>query len=339
MSVQKTVSVIVPCYNEEGTILLLLDALIQQTYPLEAMEVVIADGMSTDHTRRVISEFQAFHPDFSLRIIDNEKRAIPSGLNRAIESAGGHYIIRLDAHSVPDHDYIERCISALDQDLGDNVGGVWNIQAGAATWIARSIATAASHPLGVGDALYRIGAKAQIVDTVPFGAFRRDLALAIGLYDESLLTNEDYEFNTRIRQQGGKIWLDPSIKSKYYARSSITALAKQYWRYGFWKAQMLKRYPKTIRWRQLLPPLLSGSLLVLLPTAIFLPWARNLLAVELVLYLGCLLVVGIHMALRKKSVEYLVGLPLAIATMHITWGFALIWGIIHPTHHHPTITK
>ena len=327
----KKVSVIVPCFNEDATIQLLLEALYRQTYSLDDLEVIIADGMSTDHTRHRIMDFANIHPRLNILIVDNPKRIIPSGLNRAIEAARGDYLVRLDAHSIPSEDYVERCVAALDGGLGENVGGKWNIQPSGNTWIARSIASAASHPLGVGDALYRLDAKAQYVDTVPFGAFRRDLAFQIGLFDESLLTNEDYEFNMRIRNQGGRIWLDPEIQSTYFARSSISLLARQYWRYGYWKAQMLKRYPKTVRWRQALPPLFSASLICLFIAGFFFFDAWALLLAELVLY-GCiLLIAGVKMARSKKKFEYVIGLPIAISTMHITWGTALLWGIIHPS--------
>jgi len=219
--------VIVPCYNERGTIRLLLAALAAQTYPRSAMEVVIADGRSTDGTRDEITRFQQEHPELAIQIVDNSQRHIPAGLNRALEAAQGEIIVRLDAHSVPHEAYLARCVDALQAGRGDNVGGVWQIQPRGAGWIPRSIALAAAHPLGVGDAHYRFTERAQAVDTVPFGAFYRGLIDAIGPFDETLLTNEDYEFNVRIRQSGRRVWLDPQIRSTYFARGSLGALARQ----------------------------------------------------------------------------------------------------------------
>ena len=226
------ISIIVPCYNEEKTILLLLNAILDQTYPIEQMEVVIADGLSSDNTRANINGFQAAHPVLVIRVVDNPERSIPSGLNKAIRAAKGELIIRLDAHSIPAPDYVERCQSALRLGLGDSVGGVWDIRPLDQSWQSRAIALAASHPLGVGDAHYRYSSTAQVVDTVPFGAFHRSWVDRIGYFDETLLTNEDYEFNVRLRKAGGRIWLDPSIRSVYFARSNLTELANQYWRYG-----------------------------------------------------------------------------------------------------------
>ena len=322
------VSVIVPCLNEQNTIVQLLQAIYGQSYPLDEIEVIIADGLSTDHTREVISAFQSSHSNFKIKIIDNTKRVIPSGLNRAIESAQGDYIVRMDAHSIPDKDYIKKCVDRLDKGLGDNIGGIWKIQPGANTWIAKAIAIAASHPLGVGDALYRIGGIAQEVDTVPFGAFRRELIDKIGMFDETLLTNEDYEFNTRVRQSGGKVWMDPSIHSVYFARSKFRELGQQYWRYGYWKAQMLRRYPKTLRWRQVLPPLFVLVLISLGLLSLVWNLSRWLLGIIVLLYMLIIFIVGIKMSIRNKDISMVIGVPLAIATIHLSWGTALLWGLV-----------
>ncbi len=322
------VSLIVPCYNEETTIRQLLDAIGCQSFPLDEIEVVIADGLSTDQTREVIDNYRASHPGMVIRIIDNPKRIIPSGLNRAIEASRGKYIIRMDAHSIPDRDYIKNCVHDLEEGRGENVGGIWKIEPGADTWIARAIALAAAHPLGVGDALYRIGGEAQAVDTVPFGAFQRALIDKIGMFDETLLTNEDYEFNVRVRQAGGKVWMNPAIQSAYYARPSLKELSRQFWRYGYWKAQMLARYPKTLRWRQLLPPMFVLGMIILGFLSIGWNLARLFLAVIVILYTIVICAAGIQMSIKHKNPSLAIGVPLAIATIHLSWGTALLWGLM-----------
>jgi len=325
------VSVIVPCYNEQSTIRLLLEALHQQTYPRANMEVIVADGFSRDGTREVIAAFQKDCPELNVRLVDNSKRSIPSGLNRAIEAARGEIILRLDAHSQPYPDYIANAISAHGAGRGENVGGVWEIRPGANTWIAKSIAAAAAHPLGVGDALYRHTKQAAEVDTVPFGSFRRTLIEKIGFFDESLLTNEDYEFNARVRKSGGKIWLDPSIRSIYFARPTLWELIRQYWRYGFWKWRMLRRYPDTLRWRQALPPLFVLSLSALIPLSIFTPFARIILIGELLVYLSAMFLAGLYSALKQRKAYLILGLPLAISAMHIAWGSGFLGSVLAST--------
>ena len=322
------VSIIIPCYNEQATIRLLLEALYEQTLPRAEMEVIISDGLSTDGTRVEIAVFQQDFPDLAVRVVDNKRRSIPSGVNRAIEFARGEILIRLDAHSKPYPDYVENCVKAHEAGRGDNVGGVWEIHPGADTWIAKSIAVAAAHPLGVGDALYRHARHAAQVDTVPFGSFKRALIERVGLFDESLLTNEDYEFNARVRKAGGRIWLDPSIRSIYFARATLLELARQYWRYGFWKWRMLRRYPDTLRWRQALPPLFVLSLIGLTLFSIFVPVARFALLGELVLYFFSMALAGLSAAFRHNKAYLLFGLPLTIPVMHITWGSGFLWSIL-----------
>lgn len=322
------VSVIVPCFNEEATICQLLEAINGQTYPLNELEVVIADGLSSDHTREKIKAFHADHPQLEITIVDNNHREIPSGLNRAIEAARGKYILRMDAHSIPNDDYIQKCIHGLEAGLGDNIGGIWKIQPGAPTWIAKAIAIAAAHPLGAGDARYRIGGIAQAVETVPFGAYRRDILEKIGKFDETLLSNEDYELNVRLIQSGGKIWLDPSICSVYFARSSLGDLSKQYWRYGYWKAQMLRKHPKTWRWRQIVPPVFVLTLLGLLAFSIGFAPARWLLVIIVILYTIALFSIGLQMGLKHKSISLILGVPLATATIHLSWGSAFLWSLV-----------
>jgi len=328
-----TVSVVVPCFNEEKTIGLLLDAIYCQDFMRTEIEVVIADGLSSDHTRGVIAGFQAGHPDLAVRIVDNPQRIIPAALNTAIRASRGEYIVRLDAHSVPAPDYIRRCISALQDGKGENVGGIWQIQPGGEGWVARSIAAAAASQLGVGDALYRYTSQAGDVDTVPFGAFRRALVDRIGPFDETLLTNEDYEFNTRIRQSGGKVWLDPAIHSVYFARPSLETLARQYFRYGFWKYRMLRRYPGTVRWRQALPPVFVLSLVFLLLLALFWSPAWILLACEIGLYALVLLLAGARLALQRKDIGLAAGVPLAIADMHVYWGGGFLVSVVKSVIH------
>lgn len=324
---QKTVSVVIPCLNEEKTIRQVLDALRAQSYPLELMEIVIADGGSKDRTREIISAYQTEYPELKIQLVDNPKRIIPAGVNVAMMASVGEIIVRMDAHSIPQNDYVARCVAGLEAGLGDNVGGRWDIMPSGTTWIAKSIALAAAHPIGVGDAQYRHSDTAAAVDTVPYGSFYRALLDKVGLFDETLIANEDYEFNTRIRQSGGTIWFDPQIRCQYFARPNLSRLAKQYWTYGFWKFKMLQRYPSTIRWRQFLPPAFLLGLIFLAVLSIFFKPAVYALAAVLGIYLLVLLLVGLSQGIKEKNIALVLGVPLAIATMHFSWAAGFIASI------------
>lgn len=325
---QPTVSIIIPCYNEQATIGALLAAIQGQSYPADRLEIVIADGLSEDGTRAEVARFQSDHPSVRAKVVDNHKRTIPSGLNQAIRESSGQILVRLDAHSIPIPEYVERCVQALETGRGANVGGVWQIVPGGKGALAAAIAAAAAHPLGAGDALYRLGGQARAVDTVPFGAFRRELVESVGPFDEDLLTNEDYEFNYRLRRRGNVVWMDPEIRSTYVSRSTLQELARQYWRYGFWKYRMLIRYPESIRWRQALPPLF---ILVLLGTAVAAavwPQAAIGLALAVLVYLSALLLAGVDLARRHRNAMIA---PLAVpvlATMHFSWGLGFLWSVL-----------
>ena len=326
--VTPTVSILVPCYNESATIEELLRAIWDQDYPRGEMEVVIADGMSIDSTRALVASFAGGHPSMALRLIDNPEQSIPSALNRAIAASTGSYCLRLDAHSVPASDYVSRCLVALKTTGAANVGGQWRIEPGAGTWIARSIAAAAADPLGAGDARYRTGGSAGPVDTVPFGAYPREWLERVGGYDESLATNEDYELNWRLRQAGGIIWFDPAIQCTYFARPRLRDLARQYLRYGYWKAQMARRHPGSLRWRQVLPPLFVLGLLGLGVFGMVLPSSWTLLLVLVGMYLLVLLARGIVMAARRRQSGMILGIPVALAVFHLCWGAAFLAGVI-----------
>jgi glycosyltransferase involved in cell wall biosynthesis len=322
------VSILIPCRNESATIRRALAGLLAQSIKLASMEVVLADGMSTDGTRDIVEAFRLEHPELSLRLIDNIDRTIPSALNRAIAASQGDVIIRLDAHAVPAPDYIERCLAVLRETNAANVGGPWEIRPSRPGPVGRAIAEAGSHPLGAGDARYRTGGRAGPVETVPFGAFPRAWLERVGGYDETLLTNEDYELNLRLRRAGGLVWFDPSIRSAYFARPDFTALGRQYLRYGTWKARMLRRYPESLRWRQTAAPLFVALTAVLAGLSILFPLGRALLALQWGAYAVALVLSGVERAIRRRDPYLVWGLPAALLVIQMTWGGGFWWGML-----------
>lgn len=316
------VSVVVPCRNEARHIAGLLDAIKVQSHPVS--EVVVVDS-SSDRTADAVLSYGRRNPSLPVTVVSVEKASIPAAVNAGVAKATGEIIVRLDGHCIPAADYVARAVAALDggADIGV-AGGVWNISPGAKTLTAEAIARAGSHPAGAGDAAYRIAQATttrQDVDTVPFGCFRKTLWTELGGLNEALLTNEDYEFNFRVRASGRRVVLDPAIRSTYFARPTLGSLAQQYFRYGWWKLAMLRRHPSSIRWRQALPAALVAAFLVLFVLSVFSPVARLALAGLAAVYTTMLTLAAAHASSTARRWPLLPALVAAFAVIHLCWGF------------------
>jgi len=281
--------------------------------------------MSDDRTRSVIQHFQEQYPEVTVSVIDNKARNIPTALNLGISAARGSIIARMDAHAVPSTGYIRRCVDVLKSKNVGAVGMPCVVRAGANTRIAGAIAAAVSHPFGIGDAKYRLasgGPEQEPVDTVAFACFRKSLWSSLGGFNESLLANEDYEFNYRIRQQGLHVILDRGGHCDYFARTTLKALAAQYSRYGRWKAEMVRREPRSIRLRHAVAPIFVLSLIGLSVAGIFWKPAQWLLLTEILLYLSAAVAAG-WKATNSRLGQVLL-MPLVFATIHLTWGTSFL---------------
>jgi succinoglycan biosynthesis protein ExoA len=328
---QKTVSVIIPCYNEQRFIGKALENLVEQ-YSAEAYEIIVVDGMSEDRTRDVVAEFQRWHPQLSIRLVENPARNIPRALNLGIAAARGEIIVRIDAHAAPSPGYIRRCVEVLSQKQAEVVGMPCRVQPGADTTMARVIAMAVSHPFGIGDARYRLGdgdAMQEEVDTVAFASFRKSLWSSLGGYDEKLLTNEDYDFNYRVRHRGDRVLLDRSEHCDYFARATLSKLAAQYLRYGVWKARMISRRPRSMKPRHLIAPSFVVSVALLSVLGLWNGLAWNLLALEFAVYFLAAFAFAFQASRKNRAgLGALLLLPFVFLTIHFSWGASFLWGIV-----------
>ena len=321
------VSVVVPCRNEAVWIETLLDALRSQDMPV--FEVIIVDTGSTDRTVDSVGRYQQLHPELSVRCLSHPGVGIAGAVNRGIEVAQGEIIVRLDGHSCPATDYVKRAVEALTETGAAVVGGVWEIVPSAPNRTAEAIARAVAHPIGAGNAAYRTAGMRNIgrtaVDTVPFGCFRKTTWEALGGFNEDLLTNEDYEFNYRVRLGGAAVILDSEIRCAYFARGSLVDLASQYFRYGWWKAQMLRRYPRSLRWRQALPGALVPLFVCLAVVGFVWPVSGFLLGGCVLTYAAILSGAAVKVAARHGRWPSVFLLVAAFAVVHGTWstGFAM----------------
>lgn len=245
-------SVVCPIYNEEKYIAACIDSVLLQDYPREDMEVIFADGMSTDATREIVASYTARYP--FIRLIDNPERRVSQGMNHAIRASRGDVVIRLDAHAEYPSNYFSRLVEALAELGAENVGGVCITLPCAETDTSRAIAAVLSTPFGMGNSTFRVGTdRIKEVDTVPFGCWHRSLFDRIGLFDTDLVRNQDDEFNGRILRHGGKIFLLPDVQIKYYARDKIKKVARMFYQYGLFKPLVNKKLGSPATARQFVP--------------------------------------------------------------------------------------
>ena len=258
---QPYVTVAMPCLNEAGFIEACLRSVQAQTYPHDRLEILVADGGSTDGTREILARLAA--EDTRIRVIDNPRRIQAAGLNCVIRESRGEVIVRMDVHAEYAPDYVEKCVEVLARTAADSVGGAQ--RCAARTPFQEAVCVALRSPLGVGGAAYRDPSREGFVDTVFLGAFRRSALDRIGHYDEGAVTNEDAEINQRLVQSGGRIYLSPEIKVRYFPRDSLAAIARQYYRYGRGRARTLLKHRRLLKLRPIIPflTLVVGVTLVL----------------------------------------------------------------------------
>jgi len=317
------VTVIMPVRNEEMFIARSLGAVLDQDYPANRMEILIADGMSDDHTLDVIRSLPGAD---RVRIIPNPRRIQAAGLNIAIQQAQGKYIIRIDGHTIIAPDYVQCCIEALQATGAWNVGGAMDPVG--VTPMGKAIAAAGKSPFAV-PSVFHVSRQAQYTDTVYLGAWPRQVFAQVGLYNEQLGVNEDYELNYRTRHAGGKIYFSPLIRSQYFGRQTLPALAQQYFRYGRAKIKMLRHFPQSVRPRQLVAPAFIAALIGGAICSPFSVVIRSLWLLMLTAYAALNLFFSFRVAARSGW-ALLWHLPLVFLTIHIAWGAGFLIGLMKP---------
>ena len=328
MKLYEKVTVIMPCRDEMNYIAACLDSILANDYPKDLLEVLVIDGMSNDGTRAVIQRYCDKHSN--IRMLDNPKQFVPSALNLAIREAKGDIIIRVDAHSHYDKDYIAKSVWALNTHKADNAGGIWIIVPRTDTLIGQSIVHVLHHPFGVGNAHYRLNpVKPKWVDTVFGGCYRRELFDRIGYFNEALRRGQDLEFNQRLKKAGGKILLDPEIVSHYYARSDLRSFIKHNWRNGMW-AVLPFLYSRVIPvgWRHLVPFLFVSALLACSTAALVSPIGRWMLLALVGTYGTANILASMQVAMKERNPIFLLTMPAMFTAMHLSYGFGSLCGFI-----------
>lgn len=287
------------------------------------LEILVVDGMSDDGTAAIVTALAAADP--RIRLLENPQRTVPHAMNLGITNAAGDIVIRLDGHAEMDVDFIANAVAELDAhpECACVGGPIENVNEGT---IAEAVSAAMGSPFGVGNARFRTGGEDGYVDTLAFGAYRKADLVAIGLFDEELIRNQDDELNYRLVRAGRKIWFSNRIRSRYFVRSAFPKLYRQYFQYGYWKVYVNRKHRTVTNLRQLAPPLLVAALVALLPASPFSLPARVLLAVVVGLY--ALAAVSFALLTRPRSVRRLSLVIAAFAILHFSYGLGFWAGLI-----------
>ncbi|MER6393068.1 glycosyltransferase family 2 protein [Streptomyces sp. NPDC001523] len=317
---QPAVSVIMPVLDEERHLRDSVRHILGQEYAGE-MEVVIALGPSTDRTDEIAAELvreTASHPRARVHTVPNPTGRTPAALNAAIKASRHPVVVRVDGHGMLSPNYIATAVRLLEETGAQNVGGIMHAE-GENAW-EDAVAAAMTSKIGVGNAAFHTGGEAGPAETVYLGVFRREALEQQGGYNEEFIRAQDWELNFRIREAGGLIWFSPELKVRYRPRPSVRALAKQYKDYGRWRHVVARYHSGSINLRYLAPPtavcaIAAGVVAGLAVT----PWALVVPAGYLAAIVAGSLPAGKGLSLKARA-----RIPVALATMHMCWGFGFL---------------
>ncbi|MFA8300218.1 MAG: glycosyltransferase family 2 protein [Hyphomicrobiales bacterium] len=316
------VSVIIPCRNEEKYIRSCIESIKEQDYPKDLMEVIVVDGASEDKTVDILSKYSW------IKVLHNRYRKVPYAMNQAIKVAQGDYIIRMDAHSTFPNNYISILIRRAIEFKSDNIGTLCFTDVKSKTETALAIKEVLSNKFGVGNSLFRVGCKEPtIVDTVPFGCFKKDVFEKYGLYDEKLDRNQDIELNKRITEGGGLIYLIPEIHCTYYARDKFMDFCRSNYGNGFWNILTVFFTGKisSLSIRHFIPVLFLLSLILPLLFMVLLPEIGYLSLLSFIIYFIFIATISLKLTLKKNlSFFYLV---ISFLGLHISYGIGSLFAL------------
>ena len=320
------ISIVIPTFNEEKYIASCLDSIVEADYAHEKMEIFVVDGMSEDGTRQIV---QKYHDKYTfVKLIENEQRHTPIGMNLGIQASSGEFVFILSAHAAYGADYFTKLVENIEHLEADCVGGVLLTDVKNTNAKSSSIKEVLMHKFGVGDATFRTGCdEVMEVDTVAFGCYRKSTFDKYGLFDEKLIRNQDIELNKRIINAGGKIYLIPEVECTYFAREAFTPLAKNQYQNGFWN-MLTAYYTKTfnsLSLRHFIPLIFVVSLLFPLLLSLVSPKVLWIAFISLVSYLSLVIIISIRLKNSSNSIGYLI---MSFLTLHLSYGIGSLMGIV-----------
>lgn len=323
----KKLTVICPIYQENKFIDSCIQSIIEQDVPKDNLEVFFIDGMSTDGTREKVLDYSKDYKYISL--LDNPNKVVPYALNIGLENATGDVVIRIDGHCEYPRNYFSYLSKKLFELDADNVGALWNTLPAQESAICYAIAIGSSHKFGVGASLHKVGSKEIIeTDTVPFGCYRREVFDKIGIFDKELIRNQDDEFNGRLINNGGKIYLIPELVINYKARNTFPKMMKMYYQYGLFKPLVNKKLGKPATVRQFFPLLFLLGIFIGGALSIVSPLICIVYTVVLILYFMLGIIVGMNKAIQYHYPSLCILMPLTFLLIHLSYGYGYFIGII-----------
>lgn len=322
MALENTLTVVIPCRNEENYIAKCLDSLLACDYPKEKISVYVVDGQSDDRTQAIVREYDTKHSQIELLI--NKKKTTPFALNLGIEKSTSEFVAILGAHAEVSKNYFSQCVEdfQLDTKMGCTGGLLINEYEDD---VSEVIGMAQSSSFGVGNAHFRTGAKSGYADTVAFGTYRKSMLDEIGYFDEDLVRNQDDELNYRVIKNGWKIYLNTEVTARYYVRGSSSKLYNQYWQYGYWKVYVNQKHKAITTIRQLVPALFIAFITLGITLSVFSIWARLFFALGLFIYLCLALVFALQKTRKPSNVFRVIG---SYFILHSSYGLGYWKGIL-----------
>lgn len=317
-----SVSLIVAMRNESSHIHRCLGSVLAQEYPDDRLEIIVADGRSTDGSAEIVARLLEGRP--SARLIDNERITQAAGWNLGIEQATGEIVGIVSGHVELAPDYVRSAVAALRRTGADMVGGP--VRAIGEGSIGKAISLAMSSPFGVGNARFRYATVEEPADTVFMGLCRRELYERLR-FDEEMVRNQDDELSYRLLDEGGRIVCDPAIRSTYRSRATLRGLAHQYFQYGYWKVRVVQKHPRQVRARQLAPPALVAATIGGATLSPFSDLVRAATTAVVGAYGAGTIVAALRVG-RTASPQVRFALPAVFATLHFSYGLGLLWGLV-----------
>lgn len=318
------VAVVMPVLNEENYLEASVLAILSQDYEGK-IQVVLALGPSTDRTNEVAARICA--GDSRVSSVQNPTGRTPEGLNAALAVTKQEIVVRVDAHSELSDGYIRLAVETLQRTGADNVGGIMGARG--ITKFEKAVAAAMTSPLGVGSVSFHTGGQEGPAETVYLGVFKRSALERVGGYDPAFTRAQDWEMNHRIRETGGTVWFNPDLFVTYRPRPSVRKLAKQYFEYGSWRHEVMRRHPETRRRKSALryyAPPVAVSLIVLgkiFGTIGFI--MGNALVWGYIFPFGYVaLTLLSSLTLVKRARGGARWLPIVLATMQMSWGIGFL---------------